>query len=113
MSSAERRAVRSANWRKEHKVKKTHQDVDHRDDYDHDHGDDDYGDDDHGDDDHGDGNGGLFPYICTFLHIWKRKHMEFWVPIMVMVIMEIILMMIYDRMAVDKKEHGDRVMNYE
>ena len=101
MSSAERRAVRSANWRKEHKVKKTHQDVDHRDDYDH----------DHGDDDHGDGNGGLFPYICTLLHIWKRRHMEFWVPTMVMVIMEIILMMIYDRMAVDKKEHG--VMNYE
>ena len=93
MSSAERRAVRSANWRKEHKVKKTHQDVDHRDDYDH----------DHGDDDHGDGNGGLFPYICTLLHIWKRRHM----------IMEIILMMIYDRMAVDKKEHGDRLMNYE
>ena len=108
MSSAERRAVRSANWRKEHKVKKTHQHVDHRDYYDHDHGDDDHGDDDHGDDDHGDddhgdGNGGLFPYICTLLHIWKRRHM----------IMEIILMMIYDRMAVDKKEHGDRVMNYE
>ena len=52
MSSAERRAVRSANWRKEHKVKKTHQDVDHRDDYDHDHGDDDHGDDDHEDGDH-------------------------------------------------------------
>ena len=46
MSSAERRAVRSANWRKEHKVKKTHQDVDHRDDYDHDHGDDENGEDD-------------------------------------------------------------------
>ena len=91
--------MRSANWRKEHKVKKTHQDVDHRDDYDHDHGDDDH------DYDHGDVNVGLFPYICTLFHIWKRRHMEFWVPIMVMVmvIMEIILMMIYDRMAVDKK----------
>ena len=103
MSSAERRAVRSANWRKEHKVKKTHQDVDHRDDYDHDHGDDDHGDDDHGDDDHGDydhgddyddGDGGVFPYICTLFHIWKRRHIEFWVHTMVMVIMEIILMMI-------------------
>ena len=37
--------------------------------------------------------------------------MEFCVLTMVMVIMKIILMMIYDRMAVDKKEHG--VMNYE
>ena len=88
MSSAERRAVRSANWRKEHKVKKTHQDVDHRDDYDHDHGDDDHGDDDHGDDDHGgddhgdydhgddydDGDGGVFPYICTLFHMEKKTY---------------------------------------
>ena len=35
--------------------------------------------------------------------------MEFRVLTMVMVIMKIILMMIYDRMAVDKKEHGDRM----